>query len=389
MTGSVEGLATSFRIADLVRWQSLEPRLPAPEAVIAIPARDEEACLPACLSALAAQDAVAAFAVVVVANNCRDRTAQAARAMQPRLPFRLSVHEVVLPEGCRTAGHARRCAMDLAASLCSTQDTLLLSTDADARPRPDWVRSILRHVASGVDAVAGMAVMAPDEAADLPPALRHRLRREAFLARLMDRIASLLDDVAWDPWPRHCGHWGANFAVRAGLYRECGGLPEVPLAEDRAFFARLEAHDARIRHAEDCVVEVSARRQGRAPGGMADVLDRRATGVDPLCDAIIEPLGHAMRRHRLRHALRSRPPRSEWPSLARRLGIDIAALAAALAANDPGRAWGRLRAEAPALREIRVPYARVEQQIVAATRLIQKLCPGEPVPLPALEETLI
>jgi hypothetical protein len=361
----------------------------APVAIIAIPARNEEECLPECLDALAQQRGGVPFAVVVFANNCDDHTVEAARAMQPRLPFRLRVEAVSLPEGCRTAGHARRGAMDLAGAMAEADHALLLSTDADARPRPDWLANMRRHVAAGADAVAGRAIMTEAEAACLPPALRHRLRREAYLARLMDRIAAALDDIPWDPWPRHCGHWGANFAVRAATYARCGGVPKVPLAEDRAFFSLLESHDARIRHAEDCIVEVSARLQGRAPGGMADVLERRAHGEDPLCDAVIEPLAHAMRRHRLHAALRRMPDPDGRPRLARRLGVTGHELEAALHCADAGQAWASLLGSAPALREMRLPHAGLERQIAAAQRVISRLCPGEAVPQPATEETLV
>ena len=152
----------------------------------------------------------------------------------------------------------------------------------------------------------------------------------------MDRIAAAIDEVRWGPWPRHCGHWGANFAVRAQTYRACGDVLQVLLAEDRAFFALLQSDEARIRHAEDCIVEVSAPVQGRAPGGMADVLARRMAGDDPLCDAALEPLGHAVRRFRLRRALRTG---GDFANLrnARRLGLGEAALDDALTGATVGK----------------------------------------------------
>ncbi len=356
--------------------------------VVAIPARNEAECLPLCLNALAGQRDAPDFSVVVFANNCEDETASVARSMARRLPFRLRVRQISLPEAQRTAGHARRGAMDMAAKMIGDGDGILLSTDADAQPRPDWLANVTRHLGDGADAVAGRAIMVGSEAESLSAPLRARLRREAWLARLMDRIAAAIDEIPWDPWPRHCGHWGANFAVRARTYRACGGLPQVPLAEDRAFFALLDSRDARIRHAEDCVVEVSARVQGRAPGGMADVLARRMAGEDPLCDAALEPLGHALRRYRLRSALRQGDDFATARN-ARRLGLSEEELRESVAAASAGEAWARLMADAPALQEIRLPYDRLERQIDAALLVLRRLCPGEAPPDPATEETLV
>lgn len=356
------------------------------QLVVAIPARNEAECLPLCLEALAGQRDAPPFGVVVFANNCDDSTVPDARAMAGRLPYPLLVVDISLPEPQRTAGHARRGAMDLAAEHAG--DGILLSTDADARPRPDWLANVTRHVGAGADAVAGRAIMIGAEAETLSGPLRDRLRREAWLARLMDRIAAAIDEVSWDPWPRHCGHWGANFAVRAQTYRACGGVSQVLLAEDRAFFALLQSDEARIRHAEDCIVEVSARVQGRAPGGMADVLARRMAGDDPLCDAALEPLGHALRRYRLRRALRAGGDFAN-PRNALRLGLDEAALHDAVTGATAGEGWARLLREAPALREVRLPHDRLERQIAAALAVLRRLCPGEPPPEPAAEETLV
>jgi hypothetical protein len=55
---------------------------PAGAVDVVIPARDEEAALPACLASLLAQRGVEALNVVVVANGCSDRTADVARSYQ-------------------------------------------------------------------------------------------------------------------------------------------------------------------------------------------------------------------------------------------------------------------------------------------------------------------
>jgi GT2 family glycosyltransferase len=354
-----------------------------PALVVAIPAHDEARLLPGCLAALAAQREAPPFAVMVLANNCTDDTVAVAQSLAPALPYKLHVAHVMLPEGSRHAGHARGLAMARAEALLPGHG-LLAGTDADAAPAPGWIAGLARHHAAGSDAIAGSALMDPASAQALPPAVRARARAEARLAQLLDRIASVLDPLPWDPWPRHTAHSGANFAVSREAYRRCGGMPDVPLSEDRLLFERLERVGARIRHAPDCVVHVSARLEGRARGGMADVLRRRGDDADPFCDTAIEPVSQVLRRHRLRRALREGV---ELGRLAGRLGLDGAAAAALAADLAEEQLWARLRAEAPGLRPVPVAVDRIAQQTRAAERVLHRL--GVAVPPPPPEGSLV
>ena len=163
-------------------------------AVIAIPARNEAARLPACLIALARQSMLEAgpsdIAVLVLANNCTDDTAALARRLAPSLPFRLIVQETLLSTAIAHAGGARRMAMDAAASLfgpgIDPRHAILLSTGADSRSDPGWLAANLGAFAAGADAVAGAITPDPEEAARLPSALRNREAKEVRYSALLD-----------------------------------------------------------------------------------------------------------------------------------------------------------------------------------------------------------
>lgn len=78
----------------------------------------------------------------------------------------------------------------------------------------------------------------------------------------------------------------------------------MPLAEDRALADRLIAHDLKLRRSLAPLVYTSARTDGRAPGGFADMIrgfaDRRAP-----CDAALEPVAMFVRRTCWRARLRA------------------------------------------------------------------------------------
>src|SRR5271170_1237724 len=111
--------------------------------VVAIPVRDEEQRLPACLGALAGQRdrrgrpvAPDSFGIVVFANNCRDRSADLARSLGGQFSLPLRVVEASLPPTKAHAGSARRRAMDVAEAWLGEErgrDSVIMTTDADSR----------------------------------------------------------------------------------------------------------------------------------------------------------------------------------------------------------------------------------------------------------------
>lgn len=342
--------------------------------LIAIPVKDEAERIADCLRALTLQSETQADGVVLVVNNTSDGTAAVARALRPSLPVPVEIIEVQFPAERACAGAARRAAMEHAAGRLGPHGVLMTS-DADGRVPPDWIAANLWHLGQGVDAVAGRAVLDPGEAALLPKRLHDDDARECAFAAALDEIASLLDPEPWDPLPRHTEHSGASIAVTVAAYRRAGGMPAVPLAEDRHFFDALRRTGSRIRHAPEIAVAVSGRTIGRAEGGMADTIRRRLHAPDPYLDSALEPALRRVERLRLRHRFRTLSEcgqGSAW-HLADALGLPPTLVEDACAQTCFGAGWALLESASPALRRTVVPASMVHAELAAARRILESL----------------
>src|SRR5271155_884775 len=122
-------------------------------SVVAIPVRDEAERIGGSLTALARQS-VPADHIVLLLNNCTDRTADLVRAL-PKAHHRLYIIECNLNGSLASAGAARALAMKHAASLAASsgnEEAVILTTDADAEVPQNWVEANLRAIEEGADA---------------------------------------------------------------------------------------------------------------------------------------------------------------------------------------------------------------------------------------------
>jgi hypothetical protein len=364
----------------------------ANNTVVAIPARDEAERIGPCLIALNEQTRHPG-AVVLMLNNCSDRTETIARAMAPGLHFRLDVISRDLPPALANAGHARRLAMDVAAAQAG-DDGVLLTTDADATVPPDWIARNLAALRPGnglgADIVCGRAMIDPVEAAMIPAHLHADDARECRLIALLDQLAWALDPEPHDPPPRHTEASGASLAVHAGAFRRVGGIPAIEAGEDRAFVRASWMIDARVRHDPAIRVMVSGRVFGRAEGGMADAIRRRMVQQDEFTDDQAEPARDAFRRFRLRHRVRRAWNGLPDTTLAADLAIAPGQLAHAVVHRCFGGAWAELEAASPVLQRRRVRFTDLPAHIAAAEALLHRLAPpavptAEPTVFPAAD----
>ncbi|MDO4263927.1 MAG: glycosyltransferase [Deinococcus sp.] len=148
-----------------------------PATVVALPARNEEPDIRAALRALAGQrDGLGrplAVQAVLLVNNTTDQTAALARHEAEQWPqLQLAVRDERWSAAQGGVVEARRRALNWAAQVAG-EGGVIVSTDADTQPAPDWLWQLTAPLRSGqAQASAGRILLDPAERAALPPAAR-------------------------------------------------------------------------------------------------------------------------------------------------------------------------------------------------------------------------
>lgn len=306
----------------------------------------------------------------MLVNNSTDATADIVRRTVVR-HVSVDVVELNFADEDAHAGRARRLAMGLCAARLSN-DGVIMTTDADSRVDRGWIAAMLVEIEAGNDAVAGVVAFDPGTVIDASP---ERVQ-EWQLAHLHARLHTLLDPRPQERWPTHIWAWGASLAVTAA-YRAVGGLPEILLAEDRAFADILDRQGFKVRRSHAPIVYTSARQSGRAPGGFADLLRSYASDPAALCDAAIEPTADLVRRLRWRSRLR-RSYAHGGPQLCDRASRRLQ-ISSTLVGDGFGDWWRAIEVASPRLRRERVSPATLAGELRHARRIIARIerAPGD------------
>ncbi|WP_052285905.1 glycosyltransferase [Azorhizobium caulinodans] len=276
--------------------------LVAPKAIVAIPVKDEEVRLLECLKALAAQRDAPDFATIVLLHNCLDRTEQVAIQAGETLPLPLRILSIELASDKAGASWARRHVMDAAASLFVTSGLpkgIILTTEADARPAPNWVAANVADIALGADAVAGRVEM--DANQSLPKGLWRRYQGAHRYARLLNEVDHLIDGEHGSPWPTHREASSASLAVSVDAYVKAGGIPTSASAAASGLLGALTRTGHSVRHDPDVQVAASWRLDPAGIGGQFRAWSEGQVAFDTLG---LEPVAQVVRRARLRRTMR-------------------------------------------------------------------------------------
>jgi glycosyltransferase involved in cell wall biosynthesis len=230
---------------------------------VIVPAHDEQDLLPACLASVRrAAQALRGVPVhlVVVADDCRDRTVRVARRGGAS----------VVSIDARSAGAARAAGAREVLRRTEPLDPAnvwLATTDADTLVPASWLRQQVRHASQGWDAIVGTIRVA--DWSGYPPGTRALFRERYEGVEGVEGVKGVEGGAG-----QHGHVHGANLGFRASAYLRAGGFPELPTAEDHALVAALTAGGSRVLRTRGLPVVTSARRVSRAPHGFSHYLAR-------------------------------------------------------------------------------------------------------------------
>ena len=226
---------------------------------ICVPARNEAALLPRLLTGLAAQAGNEAFVLCLLLDGCTDESERVVTAHRAIVPYAIVTRHIPA-DAVPNAGRARSAAMALGLETVGA-DGILLSTDADSVPAPDWVATNL----AALD-IADVAVGLIVRSGGMPSPVQDRI--EAYYDGLA-RLRRLLDPIPWESARPHHYTSAASLACSARTYAALGGFEPVSAGEDGRLVDAAHRLGLRVRRDGTIRVETSTRREGRALGGLA------------------------------------------------------------------------------------------------------------------------
>lgn len=230
---------------------------PVDGIAVVVPARDEEALVPACLDSLAVAAGACPVPVgtIVVLDGCTDRSAETCGCREVE----------TLAVDYANVGRARHAGVLRALQAQRNPDGLwIANTDADSSVPPAWLAEQVRLAGEGADMILGLAEVAFGATSEAAESYRSAYARQ------------IRDDGS------HTHIHGANLGIRARTYMESGGFPPRPDHEDRQLVQRVRA----MRHpvvvaAGHLRVVTSGRTDGRCQEGVASVISRLAPAPPP------------------------------------------------------------------------------------------------------------
>lgn len=222
---------------------------------IVVPARNEEARLPRCLTGLdmairrlrSAEADAPRVRVIVVDDGSSDRTGRVAGEWAGVEVVRSEAGRV----GAARAAGVRHLLHTESAAGTAIGAMWIACTDADSEVPPDWLQTQLRHARDGVELLLGTVRPDPEELA------------AGVLAAY--RLRHLIADG-------HPHVHGANLGIRADTYLAAGSFRDVMSHEDVLLSHAVRAAGGRVLSTGASPVQTSARAHGRAPEGMAHYL---------------------------------------------------------------------------------------------------------------------
>ena len=256
--------------------------LPSTEVTIVIPVKDEETYIEDLLNSLKDQVDLAGnkvnyklYEVLILANNCSDGTVAIIKKFKLKnKKINLHLEEVVLEADQANIGFVRKTLMDLAYTRLSFNGGgLILTTDGDTIVSQDWIIQNSAEIRNGAEAVGGRILLKEDEFQCLDNGISFFHKKDEEYQLLIAALeAEVLENFDYRKGCHH-QHFNGSFAVTTDCYHKSGGVPVVKNLEDCAFYDRLLAVDAKVRHSNNIIVKTSARCIGRTDIGLSHQLN--------------------------------------------------------------------------------------------------------------------
>lgn len=261
---------------------------------ICIPARDEADRLPVLFAALDRLIVPPGIAVTFCLLLDGDSNPSMAPIAAYRAAGRHRLVVKVADRGPPNAGRARDRAMRLGLASVGQGDAILLTSDADSLPAPDWLVAMTVAL-DQADLVVGDVVRSGRGGN------RDQDRIERHYAALY-ALRRRIDPVAWEAPAVHHHASGANMGLRAATYVALGGFLPLARGEDARLVDDAARAGLRVRRDAASIVHTSDRRVGRVQGGLATslcALDRdglSAVSVAHPADQLWQYRQHAVAR---------------------------------------------------------------------------------------------
>ena len=207
VAGAYYALTVLFLRSGLLRLRSAPRSEAQPTVSVLVAARNEENVLSRCLNALLNQVYPTERLQIVVADDrSTDRTPEILARYQPRFAGRLVVVRVdAVPAGLSPKKHA------LTQAVPRATGELLLTTDADCVPPPNWVADTVARFTDSVGVVIGPAPFFPERR------LLNRVQRVENLTRELVAAGAA-------GWNLGVTATGRNLAYRRQVFEQVNGF---------------------------------------------------------------------------------------------------------------------------------------------------------------------
>lgn len=211
-----------------------------PFVSVIVAARDEEKNIAACIEALRKQTyQISNFEIIIINDRSKDRTAKIVQELMPGCPNIKLLNVTKRHEGYAPKKFA------LTQGIEKALGEILLFTDADCQPLPDWIRTIVTYFEEDVGVVAGFSPLQK-------PGKKLCFTDKLYALESMSLACVAAGGIGIGR-PMTCS--GRNFAYRKKVFQEVNGFNEIGhhISGDDDLFLHLVSRKTKwkIRYAAD------------------------------------------------------------------------------------------------------------------------------------------